>query len=378
MAPPVAGQPLLDARHGGSMQEYGQEVHPFDQPYAVLKALQAELAELRESAQQETEKREAEDARLHDEVVELWRAVAQERASQTVRVDNFERSLGLELAGLQKALQEARLESSRALQEQRKITVGDLDATRVTIAALSERLDVERTERLVQGKELSDMVGGSLTSQDNLAAKLQKDTEEHLRIFSELQAQGEQQAAIIGVLQKTASDLGKAIAEEEEQRCAACEELSKNLQATAESMERTIEEFRVSTAATLTQHWRTASTNITELRALLERQGTAFSDELEGERRKRHEAIQELQPHIKANEMTSKTALVRMEHLTAGHFGNPRSKHCVVCLEDRGSTSPAKLTPRPPPESRTASLPRAMPEPRARQLEPMLLFRKPA
>lgn len=351
--PSVTGQAQMGGPgpwDGGVLQDLAKG-HPFDRPYSVMKALQAELAELRSLAQQESRRREAEAARLQAELAELRNGLAEERAKRTSNVDGVERSLGLELAALQKALQEARLEASDSLKAQRKITVGDFDAVRAQLAQLTAGLDGERRERLALAKDFSARVGASTASHDNLAAKLTQDLDDHLRQISELQELGKSHREEICELQVKSAEACKAVETVQHTTVVSCDDLVRPLAARLEAMDKSIEDFRASSAEAMRRHWKTTTTDVAELRARLERQSSALAGELASERKEREQAVEGLQPKIQANELASKTALVRVENLTSGHFGNPRTKHCAVCLEDRGG-SPGRLAPRPPPEPR--------------------------
>lgn len=345
------GAPMGVGLWDGAAFQDATKGHPFDKPFNVMKALQSEVNELRAAAQQESKRRESEATRLQNELTELQRALAEERARRTTNCDGVERAFSVELAQVQKALQEARLEASAALKEQRKITVGDLDAVRAQVAALYTAVDSERRERLAAAKELSDRIGANTVSQDNFAKKVTMDLDNHIRLITDLEAHGKRQSEQITELFLMSSDHGKAIAEHQTERTIPLEDFIRDLTSRTAATEKTIEDFRASTASAIREHWKSTTTDIGELRWKMERQGADFDGKLEAERRQRQDAVKGLQPQVQANEEACKRALVGVANLTSGHFGNPRSKNCAVCLEDRGD-SPGKLTPRPPPQPR--------------------------
>lgn len=318
--------------------------HPFDKPFNIMKGVTSEVVRLREALKQEVDTREMETAALRDDmraaIAELKKAAAEDRKERKQQSEGFDRSLEDGLNEVREAVAETRRESILALQDHQKLYTSERDAARSQTIMLSNALDDERKMRDASHNELEEQLCVVTLSQDGMAAKLVRDLEEqtrqleeHTKSIRDLQAMSRQWVSNLGVGALPVVEEAPALSDagvdsaDTQSLMSLSETLTPGLESRFFALEKTMEDFRASTAASLLQHKKASNAEFTELHAKIAKQAAAFAEGISSERVERNrekQAKSEVQAVREAQAQAQVAAAMRSPTLgTRATVGTP-------------------------------------------------------
>lgn len=147
--------------------------HPFDGPYAIMKGLNTELANLKAELKAEQQQRATEVKRLQDEVRGLQEALAKERSDRLAACDGLNKKLAAETARSEGALKAFDIQTSAALRQ--RALVEDFEALQKRVLELAKGLDDECKERQVKCDVLDSMITANTAADNKFAHQTVQD-----------------------------------------------------------------------------------------------------------------------------------------------------------------------------------------------------------
>lgn len=161
----------MTPRLGGQVWPQHKDIsapHPFDGPYAILKGIQMELANLQAKLEAEQLQRGAEVHSLREECHALREALARERSERTRSCESLDMKVTSEIARHDRALKTFDEQTSAALRA--RTLCDDFQELNQRVKDLTAGLQKEVTDRIEDTTELDKRIQAN-TEGDNIFAK---------------------------------------------------------------------------------------------------------------------------------------------------------------------------------------------------------------
>lgn len=152
--------------------------HPYDTAYAMMKAMQAELNELRSQLHAEQNQRTREVAELRREVIDLQSRLSQQYAEQSMQHQTVSCALTNETALRGKSIEKLRAEVATAIQRAEEVeSLKTLQATQ--FGKLATELKTQKKERQASEKDLDSRLRGEIADRQEQCNKIIEELTNH-------------------------------------------------------------------------------------------------------------------------------------------------------------------------------------------------------
>lgn len=141
--------------------------HPFDGPYAVMKALQTEVDNLKVELKTEKIQRQTEHKRHEEQLGWLRDALTRERSERTASFDTIKTLLSEECARSKADSQDLRAELAEGLK--RRPELGDFNALHNRVTELAQMVEEEVSSRQVKCDRLDELIAANTTADAHFA-----------------------------------------------------------------------------------------------------------------------------------------------------------------------------------------------------------------
>eukprot|EP00927_Polykrikos_kofoidii_P071482 TRINITY_DN67743_c0_g1_i1.p1 TRINITY_DN67743_c0_g1~~TRINITY_DN67743_c0_g1_i1.p1 ORF type:complete len:430 (+),score=88.92 TRINITY_DN67743_c0_g1_i1:58-1347(+) len=285
----------------------------FDEPFKVLRGLQAEVADLRADAQRMQQQRDGDMDHLPRELSMLREALEVEVRSRVTSCAELSQRLSSEVTRIDQDLVAFKAETSETFVQQKAATCAGLKDVTNDLSSLATTVEDHRAAGQVAASDLREGLHANAKKGNQGAQEVLAMFAEHRQMLDELQAQQENNVVEMDQLLRRSTILGQNLSQESVDRQKDISELQATHADDMHCLNRTMSALEAWSTTAVKDHRKLTSDDFVGLQQRFDCLEKEIGSAVNLERKMREDADQKLDARISVTVARTKRGIVRIE-----------------------------------------------------------------